>query len=142
MQAMDLTGAATVRQSTTGMMPKEMAYGRKPGAVSAAFQRISCRPVNGNTFNAGQDIQIQIPCQPRTYLDTQQSYLEFTVNAAAGNADVIKPSIGASSFIERVEVSHQSNLLERITRYGDIYAWYLQAQSGSDRINYNVGPLE
>jgi len=65
-----------------------LAYIEKPSAVDSKSYTHSCLPVNGATFAPGSIIRIDIPCSGHgQYLDSQNSYLKFTINNTSAIAD-------------------------------------------------------
>jgi hypothetical protein len=50
--------------------------------------------------------------------------------------------MGASSFINEMQIKHAGALLEDIQQYHNVYAFYLQAQSGRERLNTSIEACE
>lgn len=101
----------------------KLAYVEKPTAVDAKYYTHTCLPVNGTSFGGGEIVRIDVPCsQYGTYLDTQNSYLKFTINntsktAADANA-LVNIDGSAYSFIDRQQVLYSGYTLEDISDLG------------------------
>jgi hypothetical protein len=50
--------------------------------------------------------------------------------------------MGASSFIKQMQLKHAGATLEDIQQYHQVYAFYLQAQTGRERLNTSIGQME
>jgi hypothetical protein len=129
-------------QSMSGSMPMEFAYASKKAAVGANFTRAVYQPRSGSSWAAGGVVEIDIPTIKNTYLDTQGSYLTFTVTNTNAAAHVVTPQMGASSFIKQMQLKHAGATLEDIQQYHQVYAFYLQAQTGRERLNTSIGQME
>ena len=98
-------------------------YNMKPSAVRSKSMRCSVLPTNKSTFLPGDVCVSYIPCgRKNTFLDCSQTYARITVS----NNDTIN-TIGldctASSFINRIDVFHSSNLLETISAYNVLFQY-------------------
>ena len=83
-------------------------------------------PEAGQTFTAGQIININIPCgRFGEYLRASESDLRFKINnsgaAAGGGVNNAVLSGGAWAVIEKIEVFHGANLLSSIDDYGSLH---------------------
>jgi hypothetical protein len=92
-------------------------YNLKPSAVRSRTYRHGISPQNKSIFSPEDICIIEIPCGRRnTYYDPASSYLRFTVkNTDAANTFYVDNL--ASTFIERIDVFHSSNLLDQISNY-------------------------
>jgi hypothetical protein len=79
---------------------------QKQRAVASRSYRVKVNPANGQTFSAGQTINIDLPSNlAGTYVNWNQCYLKFKVTnteASAANTFVLD-RCGAAGFIERVQ---------------------------------------
>lgn len=106
----------------SGITDKLM-YATKPTAVDAKYYTHTCLPVNGTSFGGGEIVRIDVPCaQYGTYLDTQNSYLKFTINNTSKNTSdanaVVNIDGSAYSFIDRQQILYSGYTLEDISDYG------------------------
>jgi len=105
---------------------ERLAYIEKPSAVDSKSYTHSCLPVNGATFSPGSIIRIDIPCSGHgQYLDSQNSYLKFTINNLSQNSgsnEIISIDGHASSFINRLMVLYSGYTLEDINSYNEIHS--------------------
>ncbi len=77
----------------------------KKRAVASRSFRTKITPSNGNTFNAGNTIDISLPANlPGQYYNFNQCYLKFKVTVGGGNA-VQLDRVGAPGFIKRMQIS-------------------------------------
>ena len=96
----------------------------KPVSAPAKSMRVFLQPFNKASFN-GQNtevIQIRIPAgKAGQYLDTSQSYLQFTLNNTS-NRDIALDGC-AMSIIDRFEVWANASSLqcEDLQEYGTFY---------------------
>ena len=101
----------------------KLAYTEKPTSVAARSYSNSCLPNNGNTFKGGDIIRIDVPCgQYGTYLDTQNSYMKFTINnlstSMSGDAEPISIDGTGYSLIDRQVTNYAGYTLEDVTDFG------------------------
>jgi len=76
----------------------------KKRAVASRSFRTKITPSNGNTFNAGNTINIDLPGNlAGQYYNANQMYLKFKVAVGGGN-DVTLDRVGAAGFIKRVQI--------------------------------------
>jgi hypothetical protein len=76
----------------------------KKRAVASRSFRTKITPSNGNTFNAGNTINIDLPGNlAGQYYNANQMYLKFKVAVGGGN-DVVLDRVGAAGFIKRVQI--------------------------------------
>ena len=76
----------------------------KKRAVASRSFRTKITPSNGNTFNAGNTINIDLPGNlAGQYYNANQMYLKFKVAVGGGNA-VTLDRVGAAGFIKRVQI--------------------------------------
>ena len=115
------------RSATTG----DMKYSVKPSAVNSRSYRTNIQPTNGSSWTVGatgggQVVKIDIPCGRRgEFLDCSMSYLKFKItNNSTDNVPNAKATnLGntGADVIRRLEVYHNSNLLESINEYHRLY---------------------
>lgn len=76
----------------------------KKRAVASRSFRTKITPSNGNTFNAGNTINIDLPGNlAGQYYNANQMYLKFKVAVGGGNAATLD-RVGAAGFIKRVQI--------------------------------------
>jgi len=76
----------------------------KKRAVASRSFRTKITPSNGNTFNAGNTINIDLPGNlAGQYYNANQMYLKFKVAVGGGNT-VTLDRVGAAGFIKRVQI--------------------------------------
>ena len=107
-------------------LPDELMFGRlKPSAANARSYRASIQPTNKSTFYGGDTCIMQIPCGRRnTFIDTNQSYIKYTIVNNDTNNTINLDSNGAC-VINRLDVFHASNLLESVQQYNVLYTYLL-----------------
>lgn len=77
----------------------------KKRAVASRSFRTKITPSNGNTFNAGNTIDISLPSNlAGQYYNFNQCYLKFKVAVGGGN-DVTLDRVGALGFVKRSQIS-------------------------------------
>ena len=121
-----------------------LVYNPKPKAATGSKVRISQVPLNGQTFNPGDTIQISVPCGTKgQYLNTQMSYLKMRIyNGTAGAANTMTPDYSASSFIRLLEVTYGSNVLEYISEYNVLYHTLFDSQGSPTQALFSGNILE
>jgi hypothetical protein len=97
-------------------------------------------------------MMLNIPCGRRgQFLNQRMSYLKFRVTndssltttemAAGGTATAtVKLDYSASSFIERLELYHGSNLLEQVHQYGVLHTLWTDI-TGDTSAHYTTGNI-
>lgn len=107
-------------------LTSDMMLGLKPSAPKSRSYRVNITPNNKSVFVPLDTISIDIPTgRHGTWLDQSQSYLKFSVQVKTTDAcpvggDGIYFDNSAYSLIQRMDVYHQSNLLETINEYGQL----------------------
>jgi hypothetical protein len=105
----------------------DLLYNLKPSACRSRSMRTSIPTSNATSFIPSSVAILQIPSGRRsTFLDSQQSYLRFTVqnnDATAGNSFYVDNL--ASSFINRIDIFCGSALLETIQEYGVLMSYLM-----------------
>lgn len=107
-------------------LTSDMMLGLKPSCPKSRSYRVNVTPNNKSVFVPLDTISIDLPTgRAGTWLDQSQSYLKFsvqvkttTVCAALGTGIYFDNS--AYSLIQRMDIYHQSNLLETINEYGQL----------------------
>ena len=102
--------------SATQAVNEQMIYNVKPPAIRARRMRYVGVPQSGTDFVPGATTRFEIPTQPATYLQAQNTVLKFKVTTAGGGCN-LDGSAGAACFIQSIRVLHGSNLLEEIDQY-------------------------
>ena len=113
------------------VLPKTLNYQDVlPLAVESRARRRTFFPVNGQSFSAVGNNIIRIDLSADALLDTQHSYLRFTLtNDAAKSAGI--DYAGGHSFIRRLRVEQSGTVLEDINSYNRLMgAIVLPCQSG------------
>jgi hypothetical protein len=103
----------------------DLLFNLKPSACRSRSMRTSIPTSNQATFVGAQVAIFQVPSGRRsTFLDSQQSYLRFTVqnnDTVAGNSFYIDNM--ASSFISRIDIFCGSALLESVQGYNVLMSY-------------------
>ena len=98
----------------------DMMLGLKPSCPNSRSYRVNISPNNMSVFSPQSTISIDIPTgRSGTWLDQSQSYLKYAVQCINSNSDNVYVENSAYSFIQRLDVFHQSNLFLLI--YSFIY---------------------
>ena len=139
-------------------LTSDMLLGLKPSAPKSRSYRISVPPLNKNVFIPGDQMIFELPTGRKgTWLDQSQSYIKFSVQAAATGAvnaggSGIYLDNTAYSFIQRLDIYNSSNLLETINEYGQLANFLidtsltqsdkagLSPMIGSNPVNYSTMP--
>ena len=98
-----------------------------PLAISSTQNRRSYYPQNGQSFNQSSNI-IRIDVNADGLLDTQQSYLEFTLTNTSG---AIRAMDQGHAWIKRLTIESAGVVLEDINNYNRLVAGILQPAQGS-----------
>jgi hypothetical protein len=99
-----------------------------PLAIASTQNRRSFYPQNGQAFtDTGSNI-IRIDVNADGLLDTQQSYLEFTLNNLAAQVRVLDQG---HAWIKRLTIESGGVILEDINNYNRLVAGILQPAQGS-----------
>jgi hypothetical protein len=117
------------------MIPANLVYNGKIESSPARRYKTNIQPQSGTTFNAGNTITINIPCNANTFLIPSESYLKFQLNAVIGASDSTASffdSQGAHSVIQRLRVYHGSSLLQDIDNYADLAKILFDYQAALD----------
>lgn len=113
---------------TSETLTSDMCLGLKPTCpVGSRSYRVNIPPSNKNVFTPGDTMIFDINGRPNSWLDQSQTYLKFSVqfsSTAIATANSVGTGIfvenSAYSFIQRMDIFHQSNLLETINQYGQL----------------------
>ena len=113
------------------VLPKTLNYQDVlPLAVESRARRRTFFPVNGQSFSATGNNIIRIDLSADALLDTQHSYLRFTLTNDAAKSSGIDYA-GGHSFIRRLRVEQSGTVLEDINSYNRLMgAIVLPCQSG------------
>ena len=114
------------------VLPKTLDYTDVlPLAVESRSRRRTFFPINGQTFNSGGANIIRIDLSADALLDTQHSYLRFTMTPKTNSGGI--DFSGGHSFIRRLRVEQSGVVLEDINSYNRLMgAVVLPCQSGDD----------
>tara|TARA_R110000851_G_scaffold201298_1_gene352458 strand:- start:738 stop:2192 length:1455 start_codon:yes stop_codon:yes gene_type:complete len=118
--------------SVERVLPKTLDYTDVlPLAVESKSRRRTFFPTNGAEFSTAGNNIIRIDLSADALLDTQHSYLRFTMTATAGTAG-LDPA-GGHAFISRLRVEQSGTILEDIQSYNKLMgAIVLPCQASSD----------
>jgi hypothetical protein len=105
----------------------DLLYNLKPSACRSRSLRTSIPTSNATTFLPNSVAILQVPSGRRsTFLDSQQSYLRFTIqNNDPTSSNLFFVDNLASSFINRVDIFCGSALLETIQEYGVLMSYLM-----------------
>jgi hypothetical protein len=105
-------------------------FNLKPASVRSRSYRASIPAMNQQTFVGGNVIVAALPCGRRnSYLDPTMSYKRFTIyNPDPTAANFITIDNCVSSFFDRLDVFHGSNLLETCQSYAPLYSYLTDFQ--------------
>jgi hypothetical protein len=119
---------------TNSLIPNQTAvssdclFTLKPSSVRARSYRASIPTSNKSTFAPGDVAIFYIPGGRRnTYLDTQQTYIRYTVqnNDTFAAANYFNTDNSGACFINRIDIFHASNLLETVQAYNVLFNYLL-----------------
>ena len=121
---------------TSALIPNSVAvssdslFTLKSSSVRARSYRASVPSSNKSTFVGGDVAIFYIPGgRKNTYLDPQQSYIRYTVQYPSTTAtDSLYIDHVGSSFINRLDIFHASNLLETVQAYNVLYSYLVDFQ--------------
>lgn len=121
---------------SSALLPNQQAvsndclFNLKPSSVRARSYRASIASSNKSIFSPSDIGIFYIPGGRRnTYMDPQQSYIKFTVqNQDASGSNFFYVDNVGSSFINRIDIFHASNLLETIQQYNVLFSYLFDFQ--------------
>ena len=116
------------------VLPKTVDYSDVlPLAVESRARRRTFFPVNGQEFVSNGANIIRFDLSADALLDTQHSYLRFTLTLDGGAATAGMDFSGGHGVIKRLRVSQSGTVLEDINSYNRLMgAIVLPCQSGND----------
>lgn len=125
------------------MIPRNLLYNKKVESSSSRSWKANIQPQNGTgNYNASDVITINIPTGPNLTTVMSENYLKFdAVFTSSGANDYLRwDSCGAHGLINRIRISHGSNLLEDIEDYGALakMLFDLQVQTSGAYGKYNI----
>lgn len=128
--------------------PRQVAYENQlPLAIESKSQRRKFYPEGASTYgpqgNArGFSNTIRIPINADSLLDTQHSYLQFTINNLQGDHDTAGFDVGLP-IIKRLRIESAGTTLEDIDNYGKLFGAVLfPAQASAGAVNeYSVAGM-
>jgi hypothetical protein len=102
------------------MLPRETEYrvSSLPAEVSSAAY--VSRAVNGTTFTAGQQVQVNLIQNRGAYVLPNSIYATFNINVTAGAADNAILGIPACSVIQRLDTFANSTSVETVNNYNAV----------------------
>jgi len=104
-----------------------------PLAVESRSRRRTFFPINGQTFQSGGANIIRIDLSADALLDTQHSYLRFTMKPTTGTTTAGIDYAGGHAFVKRLRVEQSGVVLEDINSYNRLMgAIVLPCMSGED----------
>ena len=121
-------------------LPNEMSFALPASLPAAKNYEIRVQPVNAQSFQAGNVIQIDIPCGKRgAYLDPTTTYIRFkstyTATGTVGTQSSFLIGSGYSYFNRQEVYGNNSVTLETIGELGVLANALLQTQlNGSDKL--------
>lgn len=121
-------------------LPNEMSFALPASLPAAKNYEIRVQPVNAQSFQAGNVIQIDIPCGKKScYLDPTTTYIRFkttyTATGTVGTQSSFLIGSGYSYFNRQEVYGNNSVTLETIGEVGVLANTLLQTQlNGSDKI--------
>jgi len=108
-------------------LTSSLAYTIKPTSISARSYTHSCNPVNGNSFIAGDQIKIDIPCGVfGSYLDSNNSFMKLTFTNDSGQTYTLDSSI--LSVVQRMTVEYSGYLLEDVDNLNVLSSIFMDNQ--------------
>jgi len=121
-------------------LPSEMNYQLPPSLPSAKNTEIRIQPLNAQSFQKGNTIQVDLPTGRNTYLDTTTAYIRYkitytqpAVGAVANDYNYLLGS-SYSPFIRQEVYGNNSVLLESINEVGVLASTILNSQlNGADK---------
>jgi len=109
--------------------PEALAYQNLPRkSMGSRVSKVQIAPRNGSSFNAGGNIQIQLPTLPSSYINLSNSYLKFKVKAV-GNACHLDHT--AYSLFSRMTTTSQGAVIDDTTGLNVLYSALLDLGVGS-----------
>jgi hypothetical protein len=108
-------------------LTSDVLYNMKPSAARCRSYRASIPASNKSTFSPSDTIIAYIPARRNCFLDTNTSYIRFTVKNNDGT-NSINVDGTCNSWFQRLDVYHGSNLLETIQEYGVLSAYLADFQ--------------
>ena len=126
---------------TQRIAPQEVDFSKLlPLGIQGSSRMRSFQPNNGNSFNATNSI-INVPLNSTGWLDTQHSYLHFTLTlAGTGN---IGFDGSAQAVIKTLRlIGSNGEELERIDEYNVVQAAFCDLQASTDHSNSHLNAME
>ena len=118
--------------SVERVLPKTIDYTDVlPLAVESKSRRRTFFPNNGQTFSTGGNNIIRVDLSADALLDTQHSYIRFTMTAANAAAKGIDPA-GGHAFFSRLRVEQSGTILEDIQAYNKLMGAIILPCQASD----------
>ena len=109
----------------------DLQYNLKASSARGRSYRASIQPTNKSLFGPQDTAILYIPCGRRnTFLDTQQSYIKYTIKNTDPTNIINLDGCGAC-VINRFDVFHGSNLLESVQQYNVLYSYLMDFQINS-----------
>lgn len=129
------------------VLPAEMQYFPPAVAARARAYRQTVNPINGPTFTGSDKMKFVLGTTPGTYLNLQQSYLEFDIQNTAGTPANAPFALDthACCFFERIEIYHAGALLDTVNNVNVLYNLLMDASvsyadQGTTHVTGGVDP--
>jgi hypothetical protein len=131
-QAQISSNGTVSQDGDNSILPKQFDFSGKPNSAYAETVRMSVAPTSGPTASGGDKIIFSLPCGQRgSFLNTQDSYLQFTVTNRHASNDLYLDGC-AASVIRQIDVYAGSVLISSITNYALLHNLFLDFQVGND----------
>ena len=98
---------------------------------------LSIQPTSGFTFFDGDQVEFLIPTSQNEFLNAVNTTIRFSITHNALSNQPVDNNF--SNMIERVEVYHGSNLLEKLSGYGTLFTTMADAQYASGANGLTIG---
>jgi len=135
-----MTDANSLLLPNTQAVSSDCLYNLKASSVRARSYRASIPPSNSQTFTGAQTAIFYIPCgRKNSFIDPTQTYLKFTVKNNDGTNAFFVDNI-ASSFINRLDIFHGSNMIDTIQQY-NVLASYIKDFTLNSSESYGLSSM-
>jgi hypothetical protein len=102
-------------------LPREVEYRVSSLPAEVSTSSFVSRAVNGNSFQTGQQVQVNLIQNRGTYLIPSSMYATFSINVTASEADTnVLLGLPSVSVIERSDIFANSTSIDTINSYGAI----------------------
>ena len=117
-------------------LPKQLLYNNKIEASYARNYQSNIAPQNGQSYNLGETIIINIPTSNNLVMSGADSVLKCSLNVKTGAAATYASFDrgGIASIIQRLRIFHGTTLLSDIDNYGNLINMMTSLQQSSDAV--------